>query len=376
MPDALRPPEIVAGQPRRVRAGLVAGVVMLVGFLLSRVTPDATEMIYARGLYPPLSRTLSFISSRVPFSLFELLVVVLIAMLLVSPAIGFRRARAEGASRRRAFAIAQLRLAGELGLIWALFLLLWGFNYARPEPDRLFGLERAVEKERAEALVAWMGQRLDILREQIAEDEQGVVVFGRSFAELDAEIGLLQAEALREAGLPAPASGRAKRFVTSPVLIRWGVSGIYGPLTGEPNIVDPAPPGRLPFVIAHERAHLAGFAWEEAASLVALLTLWRSDDPALRYAGWLALWVELRRKPDNRGPGVKRDLEAMAEFARLYLGREAPALRRVYSGYLKAHGVRGGTRSYGRVAGLALRYLDTRGMPPRPSGLVSSTPPP
>jgi hypothetical protein len=185
----------------------------------------------------------------------------------------------------------------------------------------------------------------------------------QDLAALDRELAVLQAGVLDDAKLPRVAGGRTKRFVASPLMLRWGVSGVYGPFTGEPNVALPAAPGTLPFTVAHERAHLQGFAWEEDASFVALLTLWRSERPELRYAGWLALWIELQRPSKELSPGVQRDLAAIAHFYRAHRGREAPAVNRAYSAYLEAHGVKGGVASYARVADLALRWLAKHGVP-------------
>ncbi|RMG48669.1 MAG: DUF3810 family protein [Acidobacteria bacterium] len=352
--------------PRRIRAGLFAGVAGLLSFTAARLAPAATERLYAHGLYPALVGPLSRITSRVPFSLAEPVFVAIPLALIASAAVGYNRRR-RGGTRAAALGEGALRLLGEAGWIWCAFLILWGFNYARPDPRELFGLGGTVGADRAPALIERVGAALDAARIASPEDGSGVVAFGR-FEDVDRRVRDLQLEALAEQGWPAIGAPRAKRFLASPLLLRWGVSGVYGPFTAEVNVVDPAPPGQLPFVIAHERAHLAGFAWEEAASFVALLTLWRAPEPELRYAGWLAVWLELGRGPKGRTPGVRRDMRAMLDFFKKHRGREAPVVRRVYSAYLEAHGVRGGTRSYRRVADLALRYLDRHPWPFRAPG--------
>ena len=264
--------------------------------------------------------------------------------------------------------------------MWAAFILLWGLNYNRPPPLELFDLQEPPSKEARRALVERIGQRLDMLREHLHEDEEGVVALPLDFAEVDAHLRSLQREVLRENGFAAIDAGRGKRFLISPLLHRIGVSGIYGPFTGEANVAFPAAPGMLPFTLAHERAHLCGFAWEEAASYVALLTLWRSTIPEVRYSGWLELWMQMRAPNRGRSDGVKRDLRAISNFVRDRIGREARPARSIYNAYLKAHGVKGGVRSYNRVAELATRYLVEHGLPgdpltPRNRTLLFTPPP-
>jgi len=74
----------------------------------------------------------------------------------------------------------------------------------------------------------------------------------------------------------------------------------------------------------------------------------------------------LHGDPRPRHPGVRRDLAAIAEFDRRFLGRTSRVAGKVYGTFLKSQGVRGGVASYGRAAGLALAYLDARGLPPEP----------
>ncbi len=340
---------------------LPAGIVLL---LLARALPAVTERVYASGVYPYIARALSTVSGPIPFSIAEMAYAAVAAMLVAAPAVAAVRARRRGDRWPRAVLAATGRLIGDAGWIWCSFLLLWGLNYAREEPARLFGLERPLGAERRTELVDAIGDHLDRLRVTIDEDAAGVAALPADLGALDREIGSLQAAVLEDAGLPVVSRGRTKRVLSSPLLLASGVSGVYGPFTGEPNVVLPAAPCRLPFVIAHERAHLAGFAWEEAASFIALLTLWESDEPALAYAGWLSLWTELGGPAEGRAPGVQRDLAAMREFWSRHVDRGASRrFRRAYGTFLSAHGVEGGMASYGRAAELALRYLDERGMP-------------
>jgi hypothetical protein len=368
---ARRPPVATAAGWAGIAAGIAAGL----AFQLLRARPALTESLFSGGAYPPVAAALAALSSRVPISLAELSFAAVALVLLAAPVLGWRRVRRSGGARPRAALAAAAALAGTAGWTWALFLALWGFHYARPLAGQLFALPPP-EAPRDAAMVDAIPGILNALRASLPEDGQGVFAGPQELAALDAELARLQDEALAEAGLPRVAGGRTKSFVASPLMLRWGVSGVYGPFTGEPNVALPAAPGTLPFTVAHERAHLQGFAWEEDASFVALLTLWRSPRPELRYAAWLELWMELRRPPRGLSEAVRRDLGAIAAFYRAHRGREAPAVNRAYSAYLEAHGVKGGVASYARVAGLALRWLAAHGSPDQPasSSADSSSP--
>lgn len=357
-----RPPPAILTAATLV--GLVLGLFALVVMKLASHFPLATELGYSRALYPWISACLSGLSRLVPFSVGEWVLLGLVIYFLGKPYFAWRAARAADRSWTIALWAVLVRTASAAGLVYALFVLLWGLNYSRLAPERLFDLQSPKPSMETENLVAAIGARLDQLRSTVDEDDAGVVVIRRSLDDVDQELERLQREVLGEHQLPTRATGRAKRFLSSPLLSRWGVSGVYSPFTGEPQLVVPTAPGMLPFVLAHERAHLNGLAWEEAASFVGLLTVWRSDDPAVQYSGWLELWIALGRSQVGRAAGVQRDLAAIDRFLRERRGRESAAIWQIYSSYLKSQGVIGGVKSYRRVAGLALGHLLKKGLPP------------
>jgi hypothetical protein len=349
--------------PRRTRWGLWVAAATALAFVLLRAAPEFTEAVYSRGIYPAIATALSAVSGRLPFSVGEIFVGAILALIAADSIRGWVLARRAGASIPSAAGRYLLRALAGFGWMWATFMLLWGLNYARPHPPELFSLDESVDVERRRQLVERIGERVDAMRAMVPEDARGVAAVGSDLALLDAKIAVLQERSLARAGFPVIGAGSAKRLIASPLLLRWGVSGVYGPFSAEPGLVLPAAPTTLPFVVAHERAHLAGFAWEEAASFAALLTLWESEDPRLLYSAWFALWRWCASNVEERSPGVVRDLLAIREFDRTHRGVEAPATRRAYDTYLRAHGVAGGRESYGRVEDLALRYLAARGFP-------------
>ena len=345
------------------------GIAALGLFAAARHHPAATESLYGRLVYPWVGRALASVSGVVPFSLSDFSSAVVVLSLLSAFPTFYGRMRRSQAPWPRSLAGGLLGLAARAAFWWTAFVVLWGFNYARPFPATAFGLAPRVMKEKVPPLVARIGERLDDVRRLVGEDERGVVAGVETDGTLDADLRALQAELLREVGLPPVDAGRAKWPLSSPLLLRWRVAGFYGPFTGEPNVVRPAPPGDLPFTIAHERAHLSGFAGEDAASFVAFLTCWRSNRPEVRYSAWLTLWRLVDGKADDRSDGVKRDLAAISEFRRTHPpGREVRLVWKGYNRFLEAHGVAGGTASYGRAANLALRWLDRHGLPAEPTG--------
>src|SRR5262249_1659435 len=122
-----------------------------------------------------------------------------------------------------------------------------------------------------------------------------------------------------------------------------------------------------PFVIAHEWAHLAGFADESEANFVAYLTC-RHGDAAARYSGGLMMIGYAR--PARRDwltaltLGPRTDIYAMQHR---YVNTSVTlrlAAKEGYDKYLKANRVETGIRSYDAVVQLILgTAYDERGNP-------------
>jgi hypothetical protein len=123
-------------------------------------------------------------------------------------------------------------------------------------------------------------------------------------------------------------------------------------------------PFELPFVAAHEWAHLAGFADESEANFVGWLTCLRADARA-QYSAWQYLYWQISGEvpPALRAgmrtaldEGPRRDLDAVVERVRRgQLPRLRQASWQMYDQYLRANRVEEGIRSYGEVVTLILR---------------------
>jgi hypothetical protein len=185
-------------------------------------------------------------------------------------------------------------------------------------------------------------------------DESDDGALRRAFTEVQQALG----------DAPPAVPGRLKRTILG-VYFRWvGVDGMINPFGLEVLANPDLLPFERPFVLAHEWAHLAGYAHEAEANFVGWLTALRADARA-QYSAWLFLYWQISGEVGEQDrarlaaalePGPRRDVEAIIE--RLRRGRW-PMLQRAgwaaYDQYLKANRVDEGIRSYGEVVTLILR---------------------
>jgi hypothetical protein len=170
------------------------------------------------------------------------------------------------------------------------------------------------------------------------------------------------------------AFGPAKLSRVSFALSRLQLSGYYFPWTGEAQINARMPRTLWPRVAAHEAAHQRGFARENEATVVGLLTCLKSPDPDVFYSGMLGLFAGFDRelsRVDAEARGriweglpsrVIRDFARESGFWKSHEGVAGAISERVNDTYLKAQGVRTGIDSYHETTRLLLQAIGTPGL--------------
>ena len=165
---------------------------------------------------------------------------------------------------------------------------------------------------------------------------------------------------------------RVKPVLASEVMSYMHITGVYSFFTGEANLNVNFPDYTLPYTAAHELAHQRGIAREDEANFMAFLVCSSSDDPYIRYCGYLnlyeyvasALWQADR---DLYYMAVaKFNSEVIAEmtaYDRFYDQYRHSTVSQVSgsinNSYLQSQGTPG-TKSYGMVVDLAVAYFKTQ----------------
>lgn len=339
--------------------------------------PWLVERLYAERIFPPLSRLISWPAHLLPWSLGELLLILLLAGFVLSLA-EIVRSLWMGTPE---FLKLLLRRVGGLfalaGLLYFSFVALWGLNYLRPPivntlrwpsetptPVELLGLceELALEA--------------NLLRKDLPSDASGVLRVDRRMVLDRRNDGYDRLHGALVPVLPAllHEPSRPKIALFGSLMSRSLTYGMYIPWTGEALLNGSTPAPALAFSVCHEMAHQQGIAREDEANFIGYLACRLHPDPLFRYSGARAALSEamaqLRAaRPDDwkairasLGPGVLADEAAETAWLREHRGRFSRVQGRVYDGYLKTQGQVDGARSYGRVVDLLIaeRRLTTK----------------
>lgn len=368
----------------------LGGVLILpVALLTQRIAfelPGFVERAYSRTLYPVVVHTLAWINAWLPLSVAE---AILLAGVIWQLRRLVRRLRAGAVSkasavsetsqrpwpRRALAAVGRLALRTWVIAGWgfAAFLLLWGFNYARPSLATRLDLATTQTEAREVLELA----RRAVVAANRDHRKLGIAVDAASrlpmtLGELNAAIDV----SYRDLRLPGDELGslasRAKPLLSSTLFSYLGISGIYVPFTGEPSFNRLVPDASLPITVAHEKAHQRGITDEGEANLAAAVACAAAEDAYLRYAAHLYMGTVLvsaasRYAPDEAAQiwggldaGPAADARAIRDFWDSYRSRVTPVAASINDAYLRSNRVPGGVQSYGRVVGL-LVGLSRRG---------------
>lgn len=339
-----------------VRFSIVGPLLALVLYV-TPIPAWVIEDFYSRDMYPWLQNVFTGASDALPFALFDVILVLTVLLAL-------RRVRRLYFVARQRGVIDALwelvrRVARGAAIAVILFYWAWGFNYRR-QP-----LETALPDGRAATLTVDALQTAFQDANALASRLRPLAAISSSnvddiaFRLRDPMTTALRM--LNRAPLARPARPKFS-LVATPFFTWSGVTGMVNPFGLEAIVHLQLLPQERAFVIAHEWAHLAGHADEAEASAVGWLAC-MSGGPDLAYSASLFLIMESAEAlpPAARAemvkrldPGVREDLDAIAQRAKLQNPMVQRAAEQVYDEYLKANRVEDGTASYGRALTLIL----------------------
>jgi hypothetical protein len=334
----------------------LAFVLLAAGAALLPLPPHLVERYFAHGFYPRVQPVLTSWSNETGVALFDFVVGTLGLVVIVSIWRAVLRGRRTGSVRPLFQAMFGVITVAAITYVW--FLLAWGLNYSRPPLEATLGYDAS---RVSPAAILALAERAtgEVNRTHAAGHAAGFPAAG----EIPAALVAAMHDVERRLGRPGSTTpSRPKRTLLGAFFRASGVDGMHGPFLLETLLNPDLTPPERPAVLAHEWAHLAGYAPEDDASFVGLLAALRAD-PGAQYSAWLALFHEtvvlLPRAEQQRlvarlAVGPTADRAAIARRLASRVEVVSRASWETYDRYLKAQGVREGVANYSRVVDLLL----------------------
>lgn len=355
--------KIKTNVPFAVRIIFIITLVCIV-INIAAVLSDSFADFFSRYVGMIFRGILSYITVIIPFSVAEALLIMIPVIFVFLIVHTFRISDNRVRSNRFMFSVMSV-----IPLLYSLMILGFGTGYYGSTIDE------KMELDRAEVSAAELYETAIILRNEVNTIAEEIDFANYSFS--------VSPYSVRETGdavlraydkiydkytFISPLYSRVKPVILSEPMTYTHIAGVYSFFTGEANVNTNFPDYTIPFTVAHELAHQRGIAREDEANFVAFLVCKESDDPYIRYSGYLNLFEyvssalysadqELYAKvASTLNTDVRYELMAYSKFFDKYRDSVAADVSgAVNDAYLKLQGTEG-TRSYGLVVDLAVAY--------------------
>ena len=353
---------------RLKRLWLILFAPAALGLSLSAARNPAFAEWYATTLYPGLSLGVNAVTSLLPFSLAEILVILLpicLIFYLVHFAIKIIKQK-EG--RLETGAKFLLNLICFASILYFAFSITCGTNYSRYSFAQTSGLNvKSSSKTELTSLCSGLAKDVNELRKNVKTDARSVMTLSEptiydtakeaqaSFNKISTNYPLLRA-----------GYGPPKPVFCSRMMSYGNITGIFVPFTFEANVNVDIPDYSIPVTMCHELSHLRGYMREDEANFIGYLVCEKSSSADFQYSGKMLAFIyasnalfDTDHDAANKifatlSDGVQRDLADNASYWKQFEGPVAQISNSVNDSYLKANRQEDGVKSYGRMVDLLL----------------------
>ncbi len=341
---------------------LAVFVAVMISLIAARSSYATADLINGT-LSSAYRRVMAAFGDLFPFSLFEIVIALLIPAFVIVIIISLKRFR-EGEGARFLLVIVSVAL-----LVYSGHTLALGIAYhTTPLAVRLGIPETEVNEESLARTLITLRDEVNGLSEKIEYTDSGESTSGLTLDGISEKICDSYKTLSDSYSFIPDFQSRAKGVYFSEALSYLSLTGIYTFYTGESNVNTLYPDYDIVFTAAHELSHQRGILRENEANFMAYLVCASSEDHYLRYSAALSMYGYIssalyRTNPElyaeiNRElcAGARADIRASNAVYKQYSGTVFEDISSFVNDlFLKSNGTEG-VISYGMVVKLAVAY--------------------
>ena len=309
--------------------------------------------------------TLSILTSWIPFSVGEALILLIPLGLFLILRLAVRR---YCVSWKASFIYVGVLLS-LAATLFSVFTLGFAAGYRGSTLDQKLEMERApVSAQELYDTAVILIDNVNELTDEVGFGEDRFSVMPYNLRQMNRHLNTAYREISPQYSFITHVDSQVKPVLLSEVMSHMHITGVYSFFTGEANLNVNFPDYTLPYTAAHEMAHQRGIAREDEANFMAFLVCIASDDPYIRYSGYLNAYEYVasalyRASPDlyykavgRLSESVKGEMAAYNDFYDQYRDTTASQVSgAINNSYLQSQGTPG-TVSYGMVVDLTVAY--------------------
>lgn len=256
-------------------------------------------------------------------------------------------------------------------LIYSTFVFGFGTGYYGKTIDEKLGLDRkdvSAQELYDTARLLLSGAEKELENVTFPEETYSSMTF--SYAEMNEKLNRAWEKVSEKYPCFQSFRSNTKPVMLSGIWTYTHTSGVYSFFTGEANVNVNYPDFIIISSAAHEMAHQRGVAREDEANFASFLVCINSDDPYIRYSGYLDMFREVRDKlysadkelynklVSEMSAETKKEIYSFAKFFDKYRDNVAATVsNKVNDTYITSHGQEAGIKSYGLVVDLLCAYM-------------------
>ena len=315
---------------------------------------------------PIIRAILSYATTWIPFSVAEMLLILVPVIVIVIVGIGIKKY----SSTWRNVGVFCIIMISIASYIFSTFVFGFVPAYHGSTLDKKMSLDK--QKVSAQELydtAQILSAELAKECEYIIYNGEGASVMPYGYGELNDKLMAAYEKAREKYDFISPLHSNIKEIMLSEPMTYTHISGVYTFFTGEANINVNFPDYILPYTAAHEFAHQRGIAREDEANFVAFLVCMESDDHYIRYSAYLNLYEYVISALYSANPqgassiartiptGARSEMIAYSNFFEKYRETVVSEVSgTINDTFLNINGVEEGSKSYGMVVDLAVAY--------------------
>ena len=342
---------------------LVLFPVSLILSLLAQ-NSDIFSEFYAVNIYPFISKPINYITSKLPFSLGEFMIVAAI-ILGTGFVVFYIFLFFTAVDRRKEYLIKFiLNIMCILCIIYFDFTISCGINYHRYTFAQRYNYNlEPSSKDDLIGLCTELANRANELRENISDSE---IVQMKDFSKMaqtayESYTRMSQLYPTLKTQYAAP-----KPIFFSKFMSELNLTGIFFSATFEANVNIDSPAFLIPSTMCHELSHVHGYMREDEANYIAYLVCTLSEDYYFKYSGTMLAYIHsvnalyaadaaaYSEVFEILNDKVKADISINNVYWQEFKGKAADVSNKVNDTYLKVNALQDGVKSYGRMVDLLL----------------------
>jgi len=344
-------------------ASLFVAIVLL---MILANYPQFIERYYSEGFYPFVCHLLHPIFNLFPFSVGDILYIVVIAYLVYAL---FRvvKLTLKKEYRQAGMLLMKLVIGVQTGIV--VFYLFWGMNYFRPSAgERLNLRDTGYTTANLKAVTAMLIDSANATRARVTaadlSQKNDTIYKAAILAVNQLSITSIHFHTYKPGIKPS---------ILTPLMNYMGTSGYYNPFTGESQMNYEVPVFERPLIACHEMSHQMGYGAEDEANFVGFLAGIGSRDRLLRYSAYQLAVGEFMRALRYRdstqskllrpriSPAVLNDFKTERKYWLSYQSKIDVISGFFYDKFLKANNQPQGLGTYNRMVLLVMALYRVHG---------------